>query len=137
MHSVLIASEPASAEEFDVDDDNESETALGWTNWDEPAKDKMLRQFRAERLEIQAIKERNARLFRTPIDAFGIVRDQNEDLNLKGSSGMLAGDIPEREIKLLWRDVYYRKTIPEIIAEDDGGARAMFQRAPHWGSGAF
>lgn len=109
MHAVLIASESASVGDFEIEDEVATDNFLGRADWNKLDKEKMLEEFSSERLEIQTIKEKNAQRFRTVIDAFGVVRDHNEYENLKGCGGVFSILAPEREIKLLWRDMYYRK----------------------------
>lgn len=79
---------------------------------------RMLEDFEQEREHIRSQRRAFAYRFKGAVDAFGTVRMKDEHLHLKGGGG--SASWPEYEVDVQWRDVYYRKTIPEILTEDDG-----------------
>ncbi|WP_454727869.1 MULTISPECIES: phospholipase D-like domain-containing protein [Cupriavidus] len=128
-HAKLVASETYT-EDDEIDADlGDTNDHVGRVYSVEDGRANMLRQFEAERESMRSIRLANARRFKMPIDAYGFVRMKEEALHLKGGGG--GGFVaPEYEIVVQWRDVYYRKTVPDILTED-GGFEAVI-RGSEW-----
>jgi hypothetical protein len=94
-------------------------------------RERMLRKFAAEREEMEFVRIAQARRFRMPIDAIGLVQDRIDDLGLKGNGGQVSWHHPEREIVVNWRAVYYRKTVPDILS-DDGDFEQVVRGTDRW-----
>ncbi|MFM0351377.1 phospholipase D-like domain-containing protein [Paraburkholderia sp. RL17-347-BIC-D] len=127
-HAKLVRSEPYTADdEFEVEREDFDEPT-DRADSIEARQAKMLREFATQRESIEFIKGATAKRFGMPIDAYGSVRMKDEALHSKsGGSGFV---FPEYEIVVQWRDVYYRKTVPESLSADDGYGRVI--RGKEW-----
>lgn len=130
-HAKLIAHDTWTPDdEFDAERAAPDEDFSGRTISLDAQRERMLRRFSVEREEMDFVRIAQARRFRIPVDAIGVVRDCIDDLDLKGHGGYVSWHAPEREIVVNWRAVYYRKTVPDILSED--GTFEQIVRGTEW-----
>jgi hypothetical protein len=126
-HAKLIASETWTADdEFDEEREDDDEPTVRVASVD-AQREKMLREFVAERDQLDSIRVATARRFGMPIDVIGVVRESDDDG--KGG-GVIAWHQLEREIAVQWRAVYYRKKVPDILSEEGGFKQVI--RGTEW-----
>jgi hypothetical protein len=78
-------------------------------------KDSMRREINQEFNQINAIRNHFIYRSKYPIHAIGVVSLLNENEHLKW------GEQQEFGINIFWRDMYYRKVVPDIIYDDGYG----------------
>lgn len=117
QHAKLVSSDPHIDDEFEVyQEDFDEPTGRGDTI--AARREDMRHAFEKERESISRNRDAIAKRFGMSIDAYGTMRVKNEAIELKGGGGGYFR--PEHEILVEWRDVYYRKTIPDVLSEDGG-----------------
>ena len=78
-------------------------------------KGSMISEFNQERNLIQSLQNYFHGRNGTPIHAVGVVYMLNSNAHLK------YGEVPEYIVSMIWRDMYYRKIIPDVLYDDGDG----------------